>query len=250
MWFIQHVKGHHCYTNIAEKDPDLNHFLHSSDGAPGYRLHPDQPYLEKYVWWKIAVAYQSVATTMAISFMLLPQFFQEGRISGTTEIPSYLIMLIIYERMFMGIFVLYALYRLTLVKGIAFVLLSWGIHGAFFYTFSQISHCNEESLRRSYNKMPKMEWAKWQVLTALDYAPMSHFWGTLSVGLNNQILHHLFPGVHPCHFQDLRRVLLPIAKKHGVDYEARSNNGFKDMAYKYFRWLAIVNDPTKVDKLL
>jgi hypothetical protein len=165
LWWIQHNKGHHCYTNIPKADPDLNHFLHDIDDAPGYRLHPDQAYLSKYVWWKVAVFYQSTASSMALSFMLLPQFLQvlvilswvtrshasvmlrfhcvcvclqDKKVSQVSPIPTELIPGIIAERAVLGCLVAAVLYRLTLFKGISFCLFSWAIHGMLFYLFSQI----------------------------------------------------------------------------------------------------------------
>merc|ERR1711934_1331999 len=69
--------------------------------------------------------------------------------------------------------------------------------------------------------------------------------GHLSVKLNNQICHHLFPTVHPCHYQEVRRVLIPVAAKHNIDYEGRSSFTFLDVLRDYFSWLSKLNSSSK-----
>ena len=61
-----------------------------------------------------------------------------------------------------------------------------------------------------------------QLLSATDYECDSWLWCTLSINLNAQICHHLFPSVHPCHYSAIRRLLIPIAARHGLDYKGRS----------------------------
>merc|ERR1712225_212970 len=63
-----------------------------------------------------------------------------------------------------------------------------------------------------------------------------------SINLNQQICHHLFPSVHPCHYPALRRVFMPIAQKYGIDYEARSSDTFIDAARKAIRWISKLNE--------
>jgi hypothetical protein len=52
----------------------------------------------------------------------------------------------------------------------------------------------------------------------------------------------LFPTVHPCHYPALRRVFMPIAKKYGIDYEARSSDTFPIAAQKALRWIVMLNE--------
>lgn len=51
-WYHQHVVGHHSYTNVLDRDPDLRAF----EGAPpesvyGHRLTPWAPYFPMYRRW-------------------------------------------------------------------------------------------------------------------------------------------------------------------------------------------------------
>ena len=88
------------------------------------------------------------------------------------------------------------------------------------------------------------------VVQACDYECDSYFWRTLSVNLNHQMCHHLFPSVHPIHYPAMRRILLPIAAKHGIDYEGRSNLSFWDAAQAYYGWLKKVNNGSAAEKVV
>ena len=47
-----------------------------------------------------------------------------------------------------------------------------------------------------------------------DYEYRSRLWNTLSIGLNNQTLHHVFPSVHPCHYPALTELIEPVFRKY------------------------------------
>jgi fatty acid desaturase len=83
-----------------------------------------------------------------------------------------------------------------------------------YYLFSQVSHMNWASL----HKDPiGTEWAVAQIGTAAgDYAYDSRFWNLVSIGLNNQTIHHLFPGIHAYHYPALARLFRPVFEKHGL----------------------------------
>ena len=71
------------------------------------------------------------------------------------------------------------------------------------------------------------------------------------MNLNSQMMHHMFPSVHPCHYPALRHILIPVAKKHGLDYEGRSSNNFYQAVAQYLQWLNELNEtPEFADKLL
>lgn len=59
------------------------------------------------------------------------------------------------------------------------------------------------------------EWSDAQVTaTQGDYSYESIFWNKISNGLNNQSFHHIFPGVHSCHYPRLSKRLRPIFEKY------------------------------------
>jgi fatty acid desaturase len=59
--------------------------------------------------------------------------------------------------------------------------------------------------------------ARRQVLSAVDYAPDSPFWGLVSGGLNAQSLHHLVPTVHSRHYISLYPIYRECKRRWGVE---------------------------------
>mmetsp|Transcript_93 Transcript_93/g.298 ORF Transcript_93/g.298 Transcript_93/m.298 type:complete len:201 (-) Transcript_93:437-1039(-) len=87
------------------------------------------------------------------------------------------------------------------------------VAGVLFYVFSQVSHINDDS----FQPPPSQEWAAAQIMTTQgDYAYASEFWNRMSIGLNNQALHHLFPSVHQCHYPALAKLIKPTFEKHNL----------------------------------
>ena len=137
-----------------------------------------------------------------------------------------------------------------ILKGFFALLWTWTIHGTLFNLFSQISHLNEGSMIEvdKYKKkkdQEKVEWAIHQMLSTTDYAPDSTFFRIASNSLNYQIVHHMFPCVHPAHYPAIRKLLIPIARKYDIDYEKRSSQTFNEALTKYNNWVYSLNEDPK-----
>ena len=78
-WYHQHVIGHHCHTNIVDMDPDLTHFQHCDEPGPGYRLHADQPWMEKYFDWRKAMPMQAWFATSGPSLINQMKYLVEEK---------------------------------------------------------------------------------------------------------------------------------------------------------------------------
>ena len=123
------------------------------------------------------------------------------------------------------------------------------MHGALFNVFSQISHVNEDCIQgvedfKEKTGTKRVEWVTHELLSCFDYNCDSRLWGFLSMNLNNQGVHHVFPGVHPCHYIELCNIILPIAEKHGIDYERRTSASFLQVVGLYLGWLKHLNEDT------
>lgn len=249
LWAVQHVVGHHVYTNMVNLDPDVHHFAQDKEKMmPGYRSHPLQTYLAKYSFaWKFALVFQMNATTIALALLNIPKYLTEGKVE-TTAVMERDVKSVKLDRSLLLLSLAAFLYCHGVGPGLVKLVWAWSIHGMLFNIFSQISHVNELCMDgpAAYAKQigrDKIEWAAHELLTANDYSCDSWFWNTISINLNGQVCHHLFPSVHPVHYPALRRVLLPVAKKHGLDYEGRSSGTFFSVFARYLRWLVKINQP-------
>ena len=212
-----------------------------------YRTHPAQKVLPKYGWgWRFSLLFQLWATTFAISFANTPKYLAD-RAMEVTKIRAAWLPAIRNDRLLLMVLCAAFMWKHGIVYGFWCLFWAWGVHGTCFNVFSQISHTNEESMTgpdayKEARGLERNEWAAHQILTARDYSCDSKLWGMLSINLNNQACHHLFPSVHPCHYPALRRKLLPVAKKHGIDYEGRSSGDFSEAVARYFGWVKKLNE--------
>jgi fatty acid desaturase len=67
-------------------------------------------------------------------------------------------------------------------------------------------------------------------MTTIDYSNESAFWNVVSIGLNAQTIHHLFPTIHSCHYIAIFPIIRDICKKHKVVYQMKKNyaEAFRD----------------------
>ena len=73
-----------------------------------------------------------------------------------------------------------------------------------------------------------------------DYCTGSTLWLHLSNGLNNQIVHHLFPSVDWTHYPDLAAIVRDTAKECGVPHTEFAS--FAEALRAHFAYLRVLND--------
>jgi len=157
------------------------------------------------------------------------------------------------------------------IRAVNFVVLPYAIHGCLFYMFSQVSHVQHECSKvqpdkdthhhhhpydvteASRHRLPsqypecneirngdKEEWAIHQVNSALDYAVDSTFWHHISLGLNFQVVHHLFPQVAWGHYKELSPIIRRVCDEFNVEYSTKPT--FWDALRSHYRTLVSIND--------
>lgn len=223
-WMHQHVIGHHAHTNIVGKDPDLEHFAHVDSDGPGFRLSIDQVWLPKYLNYRMAMPMQAFFTTLGPSvtnqtkywtrraFFSVP-FLRTTRTRVALHVAGRLLLV--------GVMGVSPFFRFSIGKALVFAILPLGFHGYIYYVFSQISHATVSCAQDKHGDEAaciKREWAEHQVRHGSDYETDSYFWLVASIGLNAQVVHHLFPQVSTAHYPAMSRILARVAAKHGVPY--------------------------------
>ena len=246
IWTIFHVIGHHQYTNIPDKDPDLEHFLHKNKQISGYKTYKTQNMIYSDKWKTNFWFLFPIASSFGISLLEVSSYLEQKKIH-TVDINEEFIDFIRNDRLiFQLLHILFIVcYPHGILQGFFALFWAWNIHGILFNFFSQISHLNEGSMieveKYKKNKQ-KVEWAVHQMLSTMDYSPDNTFIRILSANLNYQIVHHMFPSIHPAHYPSIRKLLIPIAKKYNIDYEKRSSQPFYEALTNYFNWIYSINE--------
>eukprot|EP00793_Prasinoderma_coloniale_P002345 PRCOL_00002853-RA len=234
-WLHQHVIGHHSHTNVVERDPDLDHFtgsggasvLQVGGGAAdnafyGFRCHAAEPWRPTFGAWKAWLPIMGLLTTVYPSMFESTEMLSRGSFLG--RVPLVALSRSDVARLWLGRALVasvlwvapFALHGLTL-KALAFATLPLFIHGAVYYVFSQVSHiqppCFEEPPEGE-----RFEWAEMQVRHSLDWGNGGVVQTLASIGLNSQVVHHVYPQIDPTHYGELRPIFEQTCEEFGIPY--------------------------------
>lgn len=216
-WYVQHTLGHHVYTNIPDKDPDMYHLppvLRLESTAPYYPQHRYQQYL-MFLLWPIAVP--------ALAFINPYETWLKGTFNEVVPLwpITRLRMLQHFAGRILTTVVVYGwpfLHFESRSKALAFALLPHMVFSTWFMLNTQVNHHAEEC-----SGVFHANWYRHQVMTSHNVAPQSLFWFVMSGGLNVQIEHHLFPCVNHWHLQKIQPLIQAACKTHGVNYPVSSS---------------------------
>merc|ERR1712232_1215222 len=117
----------------------------------------------------------------------------------------------------------YFIYQMQgFVHGFCFFLSVIVVVSYLFSFFTQVSHLQQECFLDE-KKRDELSFAKRQVLSSMDFAADSFWWGHISGGLNTQAIHHCFPSVSAMHLREMYPKFRVICKKHGVQLKEASS---------------------------
>ena len=213
LWKQKHNQMHHTYTNVIDKDDDL-------DVGKIMRLSQYQPWLpiHRFQWLYAWLAYAVLSLYMMVTDF--QKYFQ--RRIGRTTLPP---MKKVDHVVFWSGKIFYLTYALAIPMAIhgfwptVFVFLA--LHTAFGLTMAvvfQVAHVVEPA--QTFQPMPMMEndWAAHQVRTTVDFAPQNKWLSWWVGGLNFQVEHHLFHRISHVHYSKLQPVIAQTCKEFGVPY--------------------------------
>jgi delta11-fatty-acid desaturase len=217
-WLHQHIIGHHPYTNIHNKDPDLNHSgeeLRFTEHTKWSAVHIKQE--NKYF---ILSPLLFIGFNIKNSLLLI---FTQKYNNSLHKIPvelKYILLhfldIILYTYLFFILpFQIWSPFYAIKHAIIPYLLLS-----VIFNFNAIVNHTHKDSIK-GQNK----NWYIHQVTTANNFGShYPHYY--MSIGLNYQIEHHLFPSVNHCHLRDIQPIVKSLCDKHGIPYH--HTGGYKE----------------------
>jgi fatty acid desaturase len=225
IWYHQHVIGHHAYTNIPGRDPDLYH-------APGlWRFSKDlrvraahgwQAYTTPLLWLL------SVPTLLLLKPLIALRTGVYNRVVALRALPPWRAALHICGRaaVFCSLYVWpFFAFPGDRVKALAFAVAPIAVYSGWFMAASQPNHHSEDCRGEEGVSGCRVNWYRHQCATSQTIAPGSEvaFW--LSGGLNLQCEHHLLPTVNHWHLRALQPEVEALARAHGVPYPRSATIG-------------------------
>lgn len=221
MWYHQHVIGHHAYTNVGHKDPDIAHapqLMREHQSIRWRKSHANQSHVSHFLLiWFIAVPLglqflSDMKANLKLSFNNAVPYAKLSRPRLTCHLAGRLIYVF---SLFIWPFLRFPVWKATIWAVVPVICFSYS-----FMLNSQINHLNEDCAHAS-----STNFLKHQVITAMDFGNDSLFCRYFSGGLNYQIEHHMFPFVNHCHLPSLAPLVKELCRKHGVPYNEASGYG-------------------------
>jgi delta11-fatty-acid desaturase len=215
LWYHQHVIGHHTYTNVGMKDPDLAHapqLKREHASIKWKKCHRNQgSYFRFILVWSIASCIginilNDIKTNIKLSY---------NNVVGYQKLSISRFCFHLFGRVvYAFITILWPLFQFSLWKAAFWIVIPNIVFSCLFMINTQINHLTEECCNSS-----DTNFLKHQVVTAQNFGIGSVWNFFLSGGLNYQIEHHLFPFVNHCHLPYLASGVKEICAKHGVRYQ-------------------------------
>ena len=223
-WHLQHVVGHHVWTNVFAADPDLPPV---KAGDPRY-LVDLQDWSPMYKWQHIylPIAYGTLGIKVRISDVT---HAFGGEYAGPMRVrkhsAEWYAKWFVIKTLWVSWRIVFPLVYLQVpfFTYLALFIVSDCITGWYLAFNFQVSHISTEADypfgSESRNQdVCEDEWAVSQIKTSVDYAHDSKTMTWLCGALNYQTVHHLFPGVSQYHYPALSPIIQEVCKKHKVEY--------------------------------
>jgi len=210
-WYHQHVIGHHAYSNIPKRDPDLYHNGTFERHTKTLRWRPNHA----HQWWTWPPIW--AIGTYAMCFIKPIQMFVTGsynRSVAMMELPTSRKVIHWAGRLLTWV-ILYLLpfYLMPFHKAIFFATVPVILVSFSFMLSSQVNHLTCENIDQ-YSS----DYYKHQVITSHTFGKDSYLTFVFTGGLNLQIEHHLFPCVNHCHLRYIHPIVKAVCQKHNVPY--------------------------------
>lgn len=232
MWYHQHVVGHHVYTNIGHKDPDLAHapqLMREHESIKWRTSHLNQARLSNMIFvWSIASGIglnilNDARATIKLSYNNVVSCEKPSMLRLGAHIGGRILYIYCMH--------VWPFFYFPHWKAWIWAIAPNALFSVCFMVNSQINHLNDSCAHAS-----DTNFFKHQAATAQNFGKDSLFCYYFSGGLNYQIEHHLFPNLNHCHLPALSPGVKKICEKHGVPYNYVS--GYREAISKHFEHTA------------
>jgi delta11-fatty-acid desaturase len=229
-WYHQHNIGHHAYTNVTNKDPDLYHIAYLQRTIPTTEYRGNYAYQKFTVWIGWVVSYLGLVIMPNVKSFLNGTYFKIVPIQEDAATLHAFEIAHILGGVCVSLlpFVLFTNFQ----KACLFSVVPYLVHSVLFMMNSQITHLHTPCM------VHEKDWYKHQVLTATNHGMGDWFNFIFSGGLNYQIEHHIFPNINHCHHPYIHPIVKRICAKHGVEY--KEFNGFRDAFASYYNHVVLM----------
>jgi delta11-fatty-acid desaturase len=217
-WLHQHIIGHHPYTNIHSKDPDLNH----SSGELRFSEHTKwsiQHTKQENKYFILSIFFLMALNIKNSLLLIFTQMYNDSVHKIPVQI-KYILLHFLDIILYTYLFFILPFQIWTPFYAIKHAIIPYLLLTVIFTINSSVNHTQKDSIK-GQNK----NWYIHQVTTANNFGSHYPHYYT-SIGLNYQIEHHLFPAINHCHLRDIQPIVKSLCEKHGIPYH--HTGGYKE----------------------
>jgi linoleoyl-CoA desaturase len=219
-WKLQHNILHHTYTNITNKDEDIDNKL-----VLRFSPHTKRAGFLKFQWIYAFVLYG----VLTLYWVTLKDFFQfvrytrngvnnNSRAQNVITVLRITFMKLCY--LFVAIILPVVILDMPFGQIVAGFLIMHFVAGIILTTTFQLAHTVEGTTHPLPNEKGIIEndWAVHQMHTTVNFSTRNKFLTWYLGGLNFQVEHHLFPKISHVHYPALSAIVKQTAKEFKVPY--------------------------------
>ena len=231
IWYFQHMVGHHVHPNHDRLDPDV-----ASKEVDIWRVKPFQIQAPHY-------AYQYIYLPVLLNLIAIKMKILDFRdlIVRRDEIPvnpptsMQLFTFLATKAIHFSYRVILPAFYISWPSLLLLNVLSDLVMGFWMGFVTQVNHLNTDVLYPNPESSSfDIPWSEMQIRTTVDYATDSKLWNFLTGGLNNQVIHHLFPWILSVYYKDLNPILVKTCAEFGVKYTRFSSMWTMWCSYNQF----------------
>jgi linoleoyl-CoA desaturase len=209
-WDLQHVVAHHVYTNEWPYDSDSAFPIKSI--TFNQRRFWYHKYQHIYMWFVYAF------TIPLVMFNSFRELWKGRQVTFKMQYPVPGSKIEAWATSFASLgYVILPFFIMGFWRALPLVLVSNVVSSLYFSLQFVVNH-EVDSIIDSAPPPPKVDWGAYQIASSLTFCPDSRLSLESSGGLNTQVEHHLFPGVHYSHYKDISVIVRKVCKQFGLKY--------------------------------
>lgn len=222
-WRLQHNVLHHRYTNIFEKDEDLNPY-----GTMRFSPEAGKKSIFKYqhIYAPLLYTFLTLIWSLHKEFFQIARYYKMGLIKQKSAYQRELAKLVIGKCIYFSYILVLPLYltSMSILQWLSFFLAYHAVCGVILCIIFQLAHVVKGASFPKLNHKGNIdnEWAVHQMQTTSNFSPKSRIMSWLIGGLNYQVEHHLFPTVSHIHYKKISRIVKKTAVEFNIPYHCHN----------------------------
>lgn len=225
LWLRHHTYGHHSYTGIYRRDPDLVNsqlFFRKHNEIPFKPQHKFQSWSTFILLW--ALPNQHVGQILLYIRAWLTKHVFGVPLEDISLVDLIVSTLIYVPSLFFHIVLPFMLLPVSNALGV--MALYWTGQGIGYAVNIIPNHDTFETHTLASKPAVLRDWGEQQLLGSGNHTTDGGMWSTLVTtlwgGMNYQIEHHLFPAVSHVHYAAISKIVQQTAAEFGLPYTTHS----------------------------